>query len=80
MDTNVYGQKMWTVYGVSEHICLFYFFNIHDFLFTNTLMRNRNATLFKWKIHGLLFKMLDRDKEPSCFQEMVTNSTKHCLK
>ena len=44
-----------------------------------TLKRNKNATLFQWKIHGLLFKVLDRDNESSCFQEMHMNSTKHCL-
>ena len=42
--------------------------------------RNRNATLFQWKIHGVLFKVLDRDNEPSNFQEMLTNSTKYYLK
>ena len=34
---------------------------------------------FPSKIHGLLFKVLDRDNKPSCFQETLTNSTKHCL-
>ena len=41
--------------------------------------RNQNAILFQWKIHGLLFKVLDRENEPSCFQETLKNSTKHCL-
>ena len=45
-----------------------------------TLKRNRNATLLQWKIHGVLFKVLDRDNEPSSFQEMLMNSTKNCLK
>ena len=26
---------------------------------TNTLKRNRNATLFQWKIHWVLFKVLE---------------------
>ena len=42
--------------------------------------KNRNATLFQWKIHGLLFKVIDGDNEPSSFQEMRTKSTKQCLK
>ena len=46
----------------------------------NTLKSNRNATHFQWKIHGVWFSVLDRDNEPSSFQEMLTNSTKHCLK
>ena len=37
-------------------------------------------TLFQWKIHGVMFKVLYRDNGPSSFQEMVTNSTKYCLK
>ena len=44
-----------------------------------TLERNKNATLFQWKIHGLLFKLLEGENEPSCFQETLTNSTNHCL-
>ena len=44
------------------------------------LKRNRNATLFQWKIHEVLFKVLDGDNEPSSFQEMLMNSTKQCLK
>ena len=32
-----------------------------------TLKRNRNATLFQWKIHGVLFKVLEGDNEPSSF-------------
>ena len=47
---------------------------------TYTLKRNRNATLFQWKIHGVLFKVIDGDNEPSNFQEMLMNSTKQCLK
>ena len=31
-------------------------------------------------MHGILFKILDRDNEPSNFQEMLMNSTKRCLK
>ena len=42
-----------------------------------TLKRNSKATLFQWKIHGLLFKVLNRDNELSCFQETLMNSTKH---
>ena len=30
-------------------------------------------------MHGLLFKVLDRGSEPSCFQETLSNSTKYCL-
>ena len=48
--------------------------------FICTLKRNRNATPFQWKIHWALFKVLDGDNEPSNFQEMLTNSTKLCLK
>ena len=40
----------------------------------------RRATLFQWKIHGVVFKVLDRDNKPSSFQEMLKNSTKYCLK
>ena len=47
---------------------------------TNTLKRNRYATLFQWKIHGVMFEVLDRDNEPSSFQEMLTNTTKFCMK
>ena len=50
----------------------------YDRLFT--LKRNRNATLFQWKIHGVVFKVLDRDNEPSSFQEMLRNRTTYCLK
>ena len=38
-----------------------------------TLKRNGNATLYQWKIHGVLFKVIDGDKEPSIFQEMLMN-------
>ena len=41
--------------------------------------RNKNATLFLWKIHGLMFKVLDRENEQACFQETIANLTKHCL-
>ena len=47
---------------------------------TPTLKRNRNATLFQWKIHGVLFKVLHGDNEPSSFQEMLMNSSKQSLK
>ena len=47
---------------------------------TCTLERNRNATLFQWKIHGVLFKVMDGDNKPSSFQEMLMNSTKQGLK
>ena len=40
-----------------------------------TLKRNRNTTLFLWKI-----QVIDGDSEPSRFQEMLMNSTKQCLK
>ena len=39
-----------------------------------TPKRNRNATPFQWKMHGVLFEELDRDNEPSNFQEMLMNS------
>lgn len=42
----------------------------------NTLKSNRNASLLQWKIHGVLFNILDRANSPSKFQEMLTNSTK----
>ena len=29
---------------------------------TYTLKRNKNATLFEWKIHRVLFRVLDKDK------------------
>ena len=45
-----------------------------------TLKRNRNATLFQLKIHGVVFKVLDGDNKPSRFQELQMNSTKQCLK
>ena len=38
-----------------------------------TPKRNRNATLFQWKIHRVLFKVLDGDNESSSFQEMLIN-------
>ena len=28
----------------------------------------------------VLFRVLDRENEPSSFQEMLTNTTKYCLK
>ena len=37
----------------------------------NTLKKNRNATLFQWKIDGVAFKVLDRNNEPSSFQDAV---------
>ena len=37
----------------------------------NTLKRNRNATRFQWKMHLVLFKVLNGDNEPSSFQEML---------
>ena len=40
---------------------------------TTTPKRNRNASPFQWKIHGLLFKVLDRENEPTNFQEMLLN-------
>ena len=46
----------------------------------NTRKRNRNATLFQWKFIWVVFKVLDRDNEPSSFQVMLISSTKHCLK
>ena len=49
-------------------------------MYVSTLKRNRNATLFQWKIHWVLFKVLDRDNEPSSFHEMLTNSTKRRMK
>ena len=44
----------------------------------STLKRNKNAALFQWKMHGLWFEVLDKDNVPSCFQETLKNSTKHC--
>ena len=35
---------------------------------------------FSMEIHGVLFKVLDRDNEPSRFKEMLMNPTKYCLK
>ena len=65
-------------------LCLFRSFVIFPPLFTGnvgyTQKRNRKATLFQWKIHEALFKVSDRDKGPSSFQEKLTNSTKYCLK
>ena len=46
----------------------------------HTLERNRNATLFQWKIHGVVFKVTDGHNEPSSFQEMLMNIKKQCLK
>ena len=34
---------------------------------------------FSMEIHELSFKALDRDNEPSCFQEELTNLTKYRL-
>ena len=51
-----------------------------EIYFEYTLKRNRNATLFQWKIHGVLFKVIDGDNESSIFQEMLINTTKQCLK
>ena len=45
-----------------------------------TLKRNRNATLFQWKMYWVLFKVIDGNSEPSSFEEMLMNSTKQCLK
>ena len=42
----------------------------------NTLKRNRNDTLFQWKIHGVLFKVIDGENEPLSFQAMLMSSTK----
>ena len=44
-----------------------------------TLKRNRNATHLQWNVHGVLFKLLDRDNEPSSFQETLKNLSKQCL-
>ena len=38
---------------------------------TNILKRNKNASLFQWKIHGLQFKVLDRENGPSIYQNIV---------
>ena len=46
----------------------------------STLKRLKNATPFQWKIHWVVFQVLERDNELSSFQVMLTNSTKHCLK
>ena len=46
----------------------------------STLKRNRNVTVFQWKIHGVLFKVLDGDNESRSFQEMLMDSTIQCLK
>ena len=55
-------------------LLIFYFYvNIY------TLKRNKNATLCQWKIYWALFKVLDRDNEPSNFQEMLMDSRKSLL-
>ena len=33
---------------------------------------------FQWKILGLLFKVLDRDNESSCFNGHLRIQQKHC--
>ena len=38
-----------------------------DITAKTTLKRNKNATVFQMKIHGLLFKVSDRDNENSRF-------------
>ena len=43
----------------------------------STLKRNRNAIVFQWKMHEVLFKVLDGDKEPRSFQEMRVKIPHH---
>ena len=38
-------------------------------------LRSENASSYQWKIHGILFKVLDGDNEPSNFQEILLNLT-----
>ena len=45
-----------------------------------TFKRNKTLHFFYMEIHGVVFKALDRHNEPSSFQEMLRNSTTHCLK
>ena len=45
------------------------------YIYTHTLKRNRNATPFQWKMHWVVFTVLDRDNETSSFQIMLKNST-----
>ena len=44
-------------------------------------IQQKYATFFSiiGKTHELLFKVIDGDKEPSRFQDMLMNSTKQCF-
>ena len=44
--------------------------------YTSTLKKSRNTTLFRWKIYGVLLKVIDRGDEPSSFQKMLMNFNK----
>ena len=53
------------------------FITVNKSSYTNK--RSEDPTVFRWRLHWLLFKVLCRDIEPKCFLETLTNSTKHCL-
>ena len=78
--TNITLWKQSSGPGVMKIISCSTELRMNFFLLINILKRNRNATLFQWKTHWVVFKVVDRDNEPSSFQVMLTNSTKHRLK
>ena len=56
------------------------FIRLVRFSYRTTLKRNRNATVFQWKIYGTLFEVLDRDNGFSSLPEKLSNTTKESLK
>ena len=72
MTLDVYrGRKTTTKQNKQTNLSFFYK------CLLSTFKINKNAALFQWRIHGLWFKVLDRDNVPSCFQETIMNSTKY---
>ena len=56
------------------------FIRLVRFSYRTTLKRNRNATVFQWKIYGTLFEVLDRYNGFSSLPEKLSNTTKESLK
>ena len=56
--------------------------NVSKLFFLCLFKHSREITtlhFFDGKVHGLLFKVLDRENEPSCFQETLMKLLKPCL-
>ena len=57
-----------------------YKLDIHGLLLHIHSREIETLHFFNGKIHGVWFKVIDGDNEPSSFQEMPMNSIKQCLK